>query len=77
MTGTFPKAAGSAAAGSGGKNASDTATRLPIREIVDNFFDARPHWTFRTITGAGHMAPLTRPELISPIIREFLGAHRG
>jgi len=77
VTGTFPKATGSAAAGSGGKNASDTATRLPIREIVDIFFNARPHWTFRTIIGAGHMAPLTRPELINPIIREFLGAHRG
>ena len=53
---------------------SDTGTRRPIREIVEVFAHACPHWTFRTISGAGHMAPLTRPELINPIIREFLDA---
>jgi pimeloyl-ACP methyl ester carboxylesterase len=53
---------------------SDAATRLPIREIIDIFAKACPHWTFRTITEGGHMAPLTRPELINPIVREFLDA---
>lgn len=56
---------------------SDTTTRLPIRDIVDIFSKACPHWTFRTITEGGHMAPLTRPELINPIVREFLDAHCG
>jgi pimeloyl-ACP methyl ester carboxylesterase len=53
---------------------SDAATRRPIREIVDIFAKACPHWTFHTITEGGHMAPLTRPELINPLIRQFLDA---
>jgi pimeloyl-ACP methyl ester carboxylesterase len=53
---------------------SDAATRLPIREIVDTFAKACPDWTFHTISEGGHMAPLTRPELINPVVREFLDA---
>jgi pimeloyl-ACP methyl ester carboxylesterase len=53
---------------------SDPATRLPIREIIALFAAACPHWTFRTISGGGHMAPLTRPDLVDPIVREFLDA---
>ncbi len=53
---------------------SDAATRLPVREIVDIFAKACPHWTFHTIPEGGHMAPLTRPELINPVVREFLDA---
>ena len=51
---------------------SDKSTRLPIREIVDIFAQACPHWSFRFTTDGGHMAPLTRPDLINPIVREFL-----
>ena len=51
---------------------SDPRTRRPIREIVDIFADACPHWSFRSIAEGGHMAPLTRPDLINPIVREFL-----
>jgi pimeloyl-ACP methyl ester carboxylesterase len=51
---------------------SDATTRLPIREIVDIFAKACPHWLFHTIPEGGHMAPLTRPELINPIVRRFL-----
>jgi pimeloyl-ACP methyl ester carboxylesterase len=54
---------------------SDTATRRPIREIVEILAKACPHWSFRTITGAGHMAPLTHPDLINPIVREFLDSN--
>jgi pimeloyl-ACP methyl ester carboxylesterase len=50
---------------------SDEATRPSLGEIVDIFGKACPHWSFRFVTG-GHMAPLTRPDLINPIIREFL-----
>lgn len=53
---------------------SDTATRLPIREIVAIFVNACPHWTFHTLAEGGHMAPLTRPAVINPVIREFLDA---
>jgi pimeloyl-ACP methyl ester carboxylesterase len=51
---------------------SDAATRIPIREIVDIFAKACPHWTFHTIPEGGHMAPLTRPELVNPVVRQFL-----
>jgi pimeloyl-ACP methyl ester carboxylesterase len=51
---------------------SDAATRRPIREIVEIFAKSCPHWSFRTISGGGHMAPLTHPHLINPIVREFL-----
>ena len=53
---------------------SDKATRLPIREIVELFAKACPSWSFRSIAEGGHMAPLTRPELVNPIVREFLDA---
>jgi len=51
---------------------SDSATRTPIRDIVDIFAQACPHWSFRSIAEGGHMAPLTHPHLINPIVREFL-----
>jgi pimeloyl-ACP methyl ester carboxylesterase len=53
---------------------SDPATRIPIREIIDILAMACPHWVFRTIPEGGHMAALTRPDLVNPIIREFLDA---
>ena len=51
---------------------SDPATRLPIRELVDIFAQACPHWSFTSIAEGGHMAPLTHPEKINPIVRRFL-----
>ncbi|MBS0326634.1 MAG: alpha/beta hydrolase [Proteobacteria bacterium] len=51
---------------------SDPSTRLPIREIVAIFTEACPHWIFRTVTAGGHMAPLTRPDLVNPIVCTFL-----
>lgn len=50
----------------------DRATPLSIREIVDIFTEACPHWSYRFITQCGHMAPLTHPEVINPMICEFL-----
>jgi pimeloyl-ACP methyl ester carboxylesterase len=52
----------------------DTDTRRPILEIVGILEDACPHWTFKRISSAGHMAPLTHPELVNPIIEEFIRA---
>ena len=47
-------------------------TKRPIREIIELFVDACPHWSFREIAEGGHMAPLFRPELVNPIVTEFL-----
>lgn len=54
--------------------ASDPSTRRPVREIVEILAEACPHWSFRDLAGGGHMAPLTHPELVNPMIREFLDA---
>jgi pimeloyl-ACP methyl ester carboxylesterase len=53
---------------------SDPETRRPIREIVELFASACPHWRFHPMAGGGHMAPLTRPELVNPVVRQFLDA---
>lgn len=51
---------------------ADPATRLPIREIVA-LMRAHTPWRFEPIAEGGHMAPLTRPELVNPIIERLLG----
>lgn len=50
---------------------SDPNTVLPIREIATLLRGCRPTWTFRELTG-GHMAPLTRPDVINPVVTAFL-----
>ena len=47
-------------------------TKRPIREIVELFVEACPHWMFKEIPEGGHMAPLFQPNIVNPIIREFL-----
>ena len=49
-------------------------TKRPIREIIELFVDACPHWSFREIAEGGHMAPLFQPELVNPIVTEFLNS---
>ncbi|HET6174110.1 MAG TPA: alpha/beta hydrolase [Gaiellales bacterium] len=53
---------------------SDRGTRRPIREIVQLFAQGCPAWTFRYLDEGGHMAPLTRPELVNPLVEQFLDA---
>ena len=53
---------------------SDPATRRPIRAIAEILEQACPDWTFRDIPAGGHMAPLTRPDLVDPMVRAFLDA---
>ena len=36
-----------------------------------------PLWTYQEIAGGGHMAPLTRPDLINPLVRSFLRSPLG
>jgi pimeloyl-ACP methyl ester carboxylesterase len=51
---------------------SDPATARPTRELTEVFRQAFPAWTFETVADGGHMAPLTHPELVNPIVRSFL-----
>jgi pimeloyl-ACP methyl ester carboxylesterase len=52
--------------------ASDPSTVLPIREITVILRRACPLWTYKEIATGGHMAPLTRPDLVNPIVGSFL-----
>ena len=52
----------------------DPRTVLPIREITAVLRRSCPGWAYKEVPGAGHMAPLTRPDLINPLVTSFLGA---
>lgn len=52
--------------------ASDPGTVLPIRDITAILRRACPAWSYREIGGGGHMAPLTRPDLVNPLVMSFL-----
>jgi pimeloyl-ACP methyl ester carboxylesterase len=51
---------------------SDPVTRRPIRELVEILEQACPQWSFRSVAEGGHMAPLTQPGLVNPMVRAFL-----
>ena len=51
---------------------SDPNTVFPIREITAILRLACPMWTYKEIAGGGHMAPITRPDVINPLVRSFL-----
>ena len=44
----------------------------PAREIVNLLRCHMTSWKFREYNEGGHMAPLTKPDLINPIIAEAL-----
>ena len=50
----------------------DPAGVSPVREIAAILQRSCPGWTFAEAPGAGHMGPLTRPDLINPLICSFL-----
>ena len=50
----------------------DPAGVSPVREIAAILRRSCPGWTFAEALGAGHMGPLTRPDLINPLICSFL-----
>jgi pimeloyl-ACP methyl ester carboxylesterase len=52
----------------------DPGTVLPIREIDALLRRSCFGWAYKEVPGAGHMAPLTRPDLINPLVGSFLGS---
>ena len=54
----------------------DPGTALPVREIARLLRRFCPTWTCVELPGAGHMAPLTHPELINPLVAAFLAAQK-
>jgi pimeloyl-ACP methyl ester carboxylesterase len=53
----------------------DPETLPPVREVADVLTHARPDWERVELPGAGHWAPLTRPDVVHPLVREFLDRH--
>jgi pimeloyl-ACP methyl ester carboxylesterase len=51
---------------------SSARTTRPSRELVDVLLDVCLDWEFAMTWVGGHMAPLTHPQLVNPIIRSFL-----
>lgn len=50
---------------------NDPDTVLPIRALTALLRRACPQWTYAHVNG-GHMAPLTHPEIVNPLVRSFL-----
>ncbi|MDO9384273.1 MAG: alpha/beta hydrolase [Hyphomicrobiaceae bacterium] len=49
----------------------DANTVRPIQEIVQ-LFERGTQWTMRAIPRGGHMAPLTHPQVVNPIVQDVL-----
>jgi pimeloyl-ACP methyl ester carboxylesterase len=52
-------------------------TRAPTREIVKLLAANYPDWRVHTVPSGGHMAPVTRPDLVNPLIAAALDAAAG
>ena len=51
-----------------------TQTTQSIKGINEVLRGICPHWRFGEIPEGGHMAPMTRPDLVNPMIIDFLQA---
>lgn len=51
-------------------------TRRSVGEIFDLFREHCPHWSFKEVKEGGHMAPLTHPDAVNPVIGRFLDTGR-
>ena len=47
-------------------------TRRTLREIVGLFVEQCPGWSLAETQAGGHMAPLSQPDVVNPIITDFL-----
>jgi pimeloyl-ACP methyl ester carboxylesterase len=52
-------------------------TRSPTRSIGDRLAELTPHFSVRWLPGLGHMGPLTHPEVVNPIVTQFLDMEQG
>jgi len=47
-------------------------TKRPSREVVELLLSARTEWEFARLPGGSHMAPLTHPQLVNPLVGDFV-----
>jgi pimeloyl-ACP methyl ester carboxylesterase len=52
-------------------------TRAPTRAIVTMLARTYPDWRVHEVAAGGHMAPLTRPDLVNPVIAAALDGAGG
>lgn len=50
-----------------------SGARRPIRELAQLFAQKCPRWRVVQLVQGGHMAPLTHPDIVNPLISGFLG----
>ena len=62
----------SLAAAHGLRVAFTADTHAPTREVIRLLAWTYPDWTVHEVPSGGHMAPLSRPDLINPLVRSFL-----
>jgi hypothetical protein len=55
---------------------SSTKTSSPSREVVELLLHSQRQWSFASLSDSGHMAPLTHPQVVNPIIGRFLNECR-
>jgi pimeloyl-ACP methyl ester carboxylesterase len=55
----------------------DPQTLRPVREVAEILAEARPDWERVELPGAGHWAPLTRPDVVHPLVGDFLDRNLG
>jgi len=46
-------------------------TKTPIKSIYKIFEQICPHWQFQQVAEGGHMAAISRPDLVNPLIQKF------
>jgi pimeloyl-ACP methyl ester carboxylesterase len=52
-------------------------TRAPTHAIVALLAKSYPHWQVHEVPFGGHMAPLTRPDLVNPLIADLIDGTSG
>jgi pimeloyl-ACP methyl ester carboxylesterase len=55
--------------------AHDPGTLPPVRAVAEVLAEARPDWERAELPGAGHLAPLSRPDLVNALVEDFLERH--
>ena len=57
--------------------AYSAGARRPIREIARLIEERCPNWSVATVAEGGHMAMLTHPHLVNPLVTKFLRDERS
>ncbi|MCC6888769.1 MAG: alpha/beta fold hydrolase [Hyphomicrobiales bacterium] len=51
-------------------------SRAPTRAVIALLAQAYPHWPVHEVACGGHMAPLSRPDLVNPLLADIIAGRR-